>query len=82
MRRRGGEIVLTVTNGGAPYLMPCDHVMLDYHSLELAPPSLRFLPVPWRMARGYSRVGPAGDPLIPGLFAAGDCAGQIGRAHV
>ncbi|HOS42822.1 MAG TPA: hypothetical protein PK794_03945 [Armatimonadota bacterium] len=71
----GGRVTVTVTNGGIPYQVPCDHVMFDYHSLELAPPALYFLPAAWRTAPGYSRIGPAGDPALPGLFAAGDCAG-------
>ncbi len=51
-----------------------DCVMLDYHSLELAPPAPAFLP-PALRRNGYCRVGPRGASRFPGLFAAGDCAG-------
>jgi thioredoxin reductase (NADPH) len=70
-----GLITLTIETRGRRQQFPCEHVMLDYHSLEQAPPSLHFLPPAWRTLQGYSRIGPAGDPAIPGLFAAGDCAG-------
>lgn len=71
----GSVITITVETHGRMQHLVCDHVMLDYHSLETAPPSLAFLSPAWRTAAGYSAIGPAGDPTVPGLFAAGDCAG-------
>jgi thioredoxin reductase len=74
---RDGEVItVTVETHGRLQQLACEHVMLDYHSLESAPPSLAFLPAAWRTQAGYSAVGPVGDATLPGLFAAGDCAGM------
>lgn len=69
-------VTIAVETRGRMQHISCEHVMLDYHSLEMAPPALAFLPDGWRTPAGYSVVGPVGDDAIPGLFAAGDCAGM------
>jgi hypothetical protein len=55
---------------------PKSKIFLDYHSLELAPPGPAFLPNAWRTDSGYLAFGPAGRDDLPGIFAAGDCAGM------
>jgi len=70
-----GRAVIAYTEAGSAREIVCDQVMLDYHSLELAPSSLAFLPAALRDADGYSAIGPHGDAAHPGLYAAGDCAG-------
>jgi thioredoxin reductase len=52
----------------------CDMILVDYHSLELAPPTSQLLPAAWRTEAGFPRVGAQGSPALPGLYAAGDGA--------
>ncbi len=75
LRREEEHAVISVGEMGETREIVCDQVMLDYHSLEMAPSSLAFLSPALRTAVGYCAVGPAGVPMLPGLFAAGDCAG-------
>ncbi len=74
-REAADGLLLDVEEDGVPRTVACEWAMLDFHSLELAPPSLAFLPAALRAADGYSAAGPRGNPAASGLFAAGDCAG-------
>lgn len=71
----GGRVWLKYTEGGMEQALQCDKVMLDYHSLQLTPPSPAFLPAAMRAADGYCSISQQGDSDFPGLFGAGDCIG-------
>lgn len=75
LRIENDRLVITYEEGGETHELSCDQALLDYHTLEQAPPSLAILPAELRDAAGYSRIGPGGDPALPGFFAAGDCTG-------
>jgi thioredoxin reductase (NADPH) len=74
-RRAGPEVLVTLDADGVRSESACTAVMLDYHSLELSPPALAFLPAQWRTEQGFSAAGPHGRADLPGIFAAGDCTG-------
>ncbi len=66
-----GTHVLIDTDAGE---IACEMILVDYHSLELAPPTSHFLPAAWRDAHGFPRIGVQGSAEFPGLYAAGDGA--------
>ena len=74
-RSENGTTVISYAEDGQEREMVCDRFMLDFHSIQLAPPSLTFLPGELRDRAGYSAFGPQGMPALPGLYAAGDCTG-------
>lgn len=71
----GNALVVTVREDARLTHHQCEMVMLDYHSYELDPPSLAFLPPEFRDEAGYCAYGPSDSPQHPGFYAAGDCAG-------
>ena len=75
LRIEDDRLIIRYEEGAGTRETACDKAMLDYHTLLEAPPSPAILPADWRDAAGYSRIGPQGDPALPGLFAAGDCTG-------